>query len=33
MNREMRQLLKETEELIELELKRVQANNMKEGIV
>tara|TARA_R110000824_G_C14700889_1_gene622625 strand:- start:199 stop:300 length:102 start_codon:yes stop_codon:yes gene_type:complete len=33
MNREMKQLLKETEELIELELKRIQANNMKEGIV
>jgi|SaaInl7_100m_RNA_FD_contig_81_115345_length_2867_multi_4_in_0_out_0_3 hypothetical protein len=31
MNREMRQLLKDTEELIELEFKRIQANNMKEA--
>ena len=33
MNDEMKQLFKDTEELIELELLRVQVQNMKEELV
>jgi hypothetical protein len=32
-NKEKKQLLEDTEELIRLELLRIQVNNMKEGLV